>query len=70
MGPDYIWEAASVFPGLKGASGAPRAWDTYSANVLTSSMEMEQSRYDGCLVVSDLEPRRERIEEKSRKTHR
>ena len=33
MGPDYIWEAVSAFPGLKGASGAPGAWDTYSANV-------------------------------------
>ena len=44
LGPNYIWEAVSAFPGLK---GAPRAWDTYSANVLMSSMQMEQSRYDG-----------------------
>ena len=46
LGPDYIWEPVSAFPGRK---GAPRAWDTYSANVLTSSMEMEQSQHDGCL---------------------
>ena len=46
LGPNYIWEAVSAVPGLK---GAPRAWDTYSANVPTSSMQIEQSRYDGCL---------------------
>ena len=61
LGPDFIREAVSAFPGLK---GAPRAWDTYNANVLTSSMEMEQSRYDGCLFYR-LEPRREHIEEKA-----
>ena len=60
MGPDYIWEAVSAFPGLKGAPGA----DTYSANVLTSSMEMEQSRYDGCLF-HRFEPSREQVEEKA-----
>ena len=46
LGQNYIWEAVTAFPGLKGAL---RAWDTYSANVLTNSMQMEQSRYDGCL---------------------
>ena len=49
------------FPGLK---GAPRAWDTYSANVLTNSMQIKQSQYDGCLFYR-LEPSRERIEEKA-----
>ena len=61
LGPDYIWEAVSAFPGLK---GAPRAWDTYSAKVLTSSMQMEQSQYDGCLFYR-FEPSQERIEEKA-----
>ena len=61
LGPDYIWEAVSAFPGLK---GAPRAWDTHSANVLTSSTQIEQSQYDGCLFYR-LEPSRERIEEKA-----
>ena len=60
LGPDYIWEAMSAFPGLK---GAPRAWDTYSANVLTNSMQLEQSRYDGCLFYR-FEPSREQVEEK------
>ena len=55
------WEAVSASPGLK---GAPRAWNTYSAHVLSSSMEREQSRYDGCLFYR-LEPRRECIEEKT-----
>ena len=41
---NYIWEVVSAFPGLK---GAPRAWDTHSAKVHTSSKEVEQSRYDG-----------------------
>ena len=63
LGPDYIWEAVSAFPGLK---GAPRAWDTYSAKVLTSSMQMEQSQHDGCLFYR-FEPSRERIEEKAGK---
>ena len=61
LGPDYMWEAVAAFPGLK---GAPRAWDTYSANVFMSSMQMEQSRYDGCLFYR-FEPRREHIEEKA-----
>ena len=61
LGPDYIWEAVSAFPGLK---GAPRAWDTYSASVFTNSMQMEQSRYDGCLFYR-FEPHRERVEEKA-----
>ena len=54
-------EAVSAFPALK---GAPRAWNTYSAHVLTSSMEREQSRYDGCLFYR-LEPRRDCTEEKT-----
>ena len=61
LGPNYIWEGVSAFPGLK---GAPRAWDTYSANVLTNSMQREQSRYDGCLFYR-FEPSREQIEEKA-----
>ena len=61
LGPDYIREAVSAFPGLK---GAPRAWDTYSAKVLTNSMQMEQSQYDGCLFYR-FEPSQERIEEKA-----
>ena len=59
LGQNYIWEAVSAFPGLK---GAPRAWDTYSANVLTNSMQLEQSRYDGCLFYR-FEPSREQVEE-------
>ena len=61
LGPQYIWEAPPAFPGLK---GAPRAWKTHIANVLTNSMQMEQSLYDGCLFCR-LEPSRERIEEKA-----
>ena len=61
LGPDYHWEAVSAFPCLK---GAPRAWDTYSANVLTNSMQMEQSRCDGCLFYR-FDPSREQIEEKA-----
>ena len=61
LGPDYIREAVSAFPGLK---GAPRAWDTYSAKVLTSSMQMEKSQYDDCLFYR-FEPNQERIEEKA-----
>ena len=61
LGPDYIWEAVSAFPGLK---EAPRAWDTYSAKVLTSSMQMKQSQYDGCLFYR-FEPSQEHIEEKA-----
>ena len=34
VGPDYVWDAVLALLGLK---GAPRAWDTHSANVLTSS---------------------------------
>ena len=60
-GKDNIWEAVSAFPGLK---GAPRAWDTNSANALTRSMQMEPSQYDGCLFYR-LKPSRERIEEKA-----
>ena len=59
FGPDNMGEAVSAFPGRM---GAPRAWDTNSANVLTSSMEMEQSRYDSCLYYR-LVPRHEHIEE-------
>ena len=33
LGPDYLWEAVSAFLGPK---GAPRAWDTFGAKVLTS----------------------------------
>ena len=61
LGPSYIWEAVSAFPGFK---EAPRAWDTYSANVLTNSMQMEHSRYDGCLFYR-FEPSREQFEEKA-----
>ena len=61
LGQNYIWEAVSAFPGLK---GAPKAWDTCSANVLTNSMQMEQSRCDGCLFYR-FEPSRERVEEKA-----
>ena len=49
LGPDYIWGAVSAFPGLK---GAPRAWDTYSANVLTSSMEIGTITIRPLLVLS------------------
>ena len=61
LGPDYIWEAVSAFLGLK---EAPRAWDTCSANVLTNSMQMEQSQDDGCLFYR-LGRSRERTEEKA-----
>ena len=64
LGPDYIWEAVSAFPGLK---GAPRAWDSYSAGVLTNSMQMQQSQYDGCLFYRF---EQERIEEKAGEAHR
>ena len=43
LSPDYIWEAVSAFPGL---GGPPRALDARGANVLTSSMGMEQAPYD------------------------
>ena len=43
---------------------APRAWDTYSAKLLTISMKMEQPRYDGGLL-HRFEPRGEHLEEKS-----
>ena len=59
LGPDCIWEAVSAFPGLIAVS---RAWVTYSAKVLTSSMEVEQSRYDGCRLYR-LEPRGEHTQE-------
>ena len=59
LGPDYIWEAVSAFSGLK---GAPRAWDSYSVKVLTKSMQMKQSQYDGCLFYRF---EQERIEEKA-----
>ena len=42
--------------------GAPRTWDTHDAKVLTSSTEMEQSRYDGCLFYRS-EPLGQDIEE-------
>ena len=61
LGLNCILEAVSAVPGPK---GAPRAWDTCSANVLTSSTQMEQSRYDGCLF-HRFEPRREQVEEKA-----
>ena len=61
LGPDYNWEAVSALPGLK---RAPRAWDTYRADVLTSSVQMEQFRYDGCLFYR-LKPSREQVEEKA-----
>ena len=61
LGPNYVREAASAFPGRK---GAPKAWDTYSANVLTNSIQMEQSRYDGCLFYR-FEPSREHVKEKA-----
>ena len=44
--PDVVWEAVPAFPGLK---GSPKAWDTHSSKVLTRDMQMEQSRYDGCI---------------------
>ena len=59
LGPEYICEAVSAFPGLK---GAPRAWDSYSVKVLTNSMQMKQSQYDGCLFYRF---EQERIEEKA-----
>ena len=43
---DMVWEAVSAFPGLK---GAPKAWDVHSSKVLTGEMQMDQSRYDGCI---------------------
>ena len=65
-GPNYIWEAVSAFPCLNGAS---RAWDSYSANILTSSMQMEQSRIRRLFVLSFRTTSRTRRRE-SRKTHR
>ena len=61
LGQNYMWEAVSAFPGLM---ETPKAWDTYSANVLTNPMQMEQSRYDGCLFYR-FEPSREQVEEKA-----
>ena len=49
---------------IPGIRSAPTAGDTYSAKVLTSSMEMEQSRVDGFLF-HRLEPLEEHIEEKA-----
>ena len=64
LGPEYIWEAVSAFPGPK---GAPRAWDSYSAKVLTNSMQNETVTVRWLLVLS-FRTRTHRRE--SRKTHR
>ena len=61
LGQNYMWEAVSAFPGLK---ETPKAWDTYSANVLTNPMQMEQLQYDGCLFYR-FEPSREQVEERA-----
>ena len=61
LGQNYFWEAVLAFPGLK---ETPKTWDTYSANVLTKSTQMEQSRYDGYLFYC-LEPSREQVEKKA-----
>ncbi|CAK0853161.1 unnamed protein product [Prorocentrum cordatum] len=44
--PDMVWEAVSVFPGLK---GSPKAWDAHSSKLRTEDMQMKQSHYDGCI---------------------
>eukprot|EP00959_Pyramimonas_sp_CCMP1952_P398663 8353684-Pyramimonas_sp.AAC.1 len=41
-----VWEAVSVFPGLK---GSPKAWDAHSSKLRTEDMQMKQSHYDGCI---------------------
>ena len=61
LGQNYIREAVLAFPGLK---ETPTTLDTYSANVLTNSIQMEQSQYDGCLFYR-FEPSREQVEEKA-----
>ena len=50
-----------AFPGLK---ETPKTWDTCSANVLTKSTQMEQSRYDDYLFYC-LEPSREQVEKRA-----
>ena len=61
LGQNYIWEAVLPSPGLK---ETPKTWDTYSANVLTNSTQMEQSRNDDCLFYC-FEPSREHVEQKA-----
>ena len=63
LGLDYIWEAVWAFFGVK---CAPRAWDTCSAKVLASSMDMEHSRNDDCLLYR-FEPLGKLFEEKAGK---
>ena len=46
LGRNYVWEATSAFPGLKGVS---KTWDTYNTNDFSNSVQMEQLRYDSCL---------------------
>ena len=46
LGRNYVWEATSAFPGLKGVS---KTWDTYNTNDFANSVQMEQLRYDSCL---------------------
>ena len=45
---------------LPRSQGSAKAWDSYSAGVLTNSMQMKQSQYDGCLFYRF---EQERIEE-------
>ena len=61
LGRNYVWEAASAFPGLKGVS---KTWDTYNTNDLTHSLQMEQLRYDSCLFYR-FEPSQGQVEEKA-----
>ena len=57
------WEAVSALPAPK---CAPGVWDLHSAKVLTMSVNMEQSRYDGCLFYR-FEQLGKHIEEKTRR---
>ena len=59
--PEAEWVGARLHLGSR--VSIPRSRDTYSANALTNSMQMEQSRHDGCLFYR-FEPHRERVEEK------
>ena len=61
LGRNCIWEATSAFPSLKGVS---KTWDTYNANDLTKTVQMEQLQHDSCLFYR-FEPSQEQVEEKA-----
>ena len=61
LGRNYVWEATSAFPGLKGVS---KTRDTYNTNDPMNSVQMEQLQYDSCLFYR-FEPSQEQVEERA-----